>query len=121
MRKSRSIAAVVILLASIGCNNEINRSSAPVELVMHNLSQPIHTFDFQATSTANCQQNVVNVQIENRIKNPATTNTAFLDVRLTPYRVVWTRTDGGKPVPAPVDQTMNTLVSAGGTSSDFVF
>ena len=41
--------------------------------------------------------------------------------RLPIRRVTWARTDGGKQVPAPVDQSMNLLVPAAGTSSDFVF
>lgn len=127
MNKTRSIAAIttlgliVILLVSIGCNNDINRSAAPVELLIHTIDQPIQTFDFSALTTTACQQNVTNLQIENRIKNPATTNVSFLDVRLTRYRVTWTRTDGGKQVPAPVDRAMDLLVAAGGTSSSAVF
>ena len=127
MNKTRSIAAITtvgviaILLVSIGCNNDINRQTAPVELLMNTTSQPIQIFDIaQATSTA-CQQTVVNTQIQSRVKNAATTNTSFLDVRLTRYRVTYTRTDGGKQVPAPVDRSMDLLIAPGGTSTSQLF
>ena len=127
MNKTRSIAAIstvaliVLLLAAIACNNDINRSAAPVELLMHTTTQNIQKFDFAATTSTACAQNVSEFQIEDRIKNPTTSNTALLDVRLTRYRVEWTRTDGGKQVPAPVDQAMDLLIPAGGTSSSALF
>jgi len=127
MNKTRSIAAVstigliALLGLSIACNNDINKSSAPVELLMHTTTQAIQTFDLNATTSTACTQNVSEFQIENRVKNPATTNTSFLDVRLTRYRVVWTRTDGGKQVPATVDRAMDLLIPAGGTSSSALF
>lgn len=123
----RSIAAmsgfglIVLALAGLGCNSEINRSSAPVELLMHTIDQPIQTYVLAAATTTACSQNVSNFQIENRIKNSATTNIQFLDVKLNRYQVTWTRTDGGKQVPAPVDRAINLLVSAGGTSTTGVF
>jgi len=116
-----SLALIGLALAVVGCNNDISRSSTPVELLMHTVSQPIAKFDFAAATSTACQQNVSNVVIENRVKNPATTNTTFLDVHLTRYRVTWTRTDGGKQVPAPVDSSMDLLVTAGGTVDTAVF
>jgi len=116
-----SLGLIGLALAVVGCNGDVSRTSTPVELVMHTLSQPIAKFDIAAATSTACQQNVSNVQIENRVKNPATANTAFLDVHLTHYRVTWTRTDGGKQVPAPVDSSMDLLVTAGGTSTAAVF
>lgn len=116
-----SVALITLALIVVGCNNDISRSSAPVELLMSTTSQPIATFDIAAATSTACQQNVSNVLIENRLKNPATSSTTFLDVHLTRYRVTWTRTDGGKQVPAAVDSAMDLLVAAGGTSSTAIF
>jgi hypothetical protein len=116
-----SFGFIALALIVVGCNSDISRSSSPVELLIHTISQPIQKFDIAASTSTACQQNVSNVEIENRIKNPATSNTTFLDVHLTRYRVTWARTDGGKQVPAPVDQAMDLLVAAGGTSDTAVF
>src|ERR1051326_2342548 len=126
MNKRTYVAAItmvglVALLVGIGCNNDISKTSSPVELLMHVTSQPIQVFDLAALTTTACQQSVSTDQIENRIKNPATSNTAFLDVKLTRYRVEWTRTDGGGLGPAPVHRSMTLLIPAGGTSNTFVF
>jgi len=112
---------IVLALAGLGCNSDVTRSSAPVELLMHTVDQPIQTYVISQATTTACQQNVSNFQIENRIKNAATTNIQFLDVKLTRYQVTWTRTDGGKQVPAPVDRSMDLLIAAGGSSSTAVF
>src|SRR5438874_9322801 len=100
MNKTRSVviatittvASIAVLLASIGCNNDINRSAAPVELLINTTSQPIQTFDIAASTSTACTQNVIESLIQTRIKNPATTNTTFLDVRITRYHVSYTRT-----------------------------
>lgn len=108
-----------IALGLGGCSNEITSSSAPVELVSHVLTQPIARVDLAGLSGDACKGNVATFQIENRIKRSFTgQNTSFLDVRLTRYSITYTRTDGGKLVPAPYSRSLNVLVAAGASNSE---
>src|SRR5207253_9956571 len=91
------LAAVVI--AAVGCNNEINKSASPVELVVTN-TQNLSRFDlFDQT---NCSGSIGTINMQVITKNPSSgsTNVTFNQVRITRYQVTYSRTDGGKQVPA---------------------
>lgn len=124
---TRKISPRVLLIAVAsailigGCNGELSQNSAPVDLVISTTAQPIQRFDLAGGTGCGLGATIVQVQIQSIVKNPAGTNTAFLDVRLKHYHVSYTRTDGGTQVPLPYDRTMDFLITAGTPSSDVIF
>jgi hypothetical protein len=119
MKRLLAVSGALLTLAVLGCS-DINRTSTPVALIMTVTSQPISRFDISPAAVG-CDQNVATVQIESRVLNATVTNTSLLDVRITRYRVTYTRTDGGHQVPAPFDRSIDFLVTAGSTTSDILF
>lgn len=106
-----TLALAVLSLS--GCKEGANNPS-PVELVA-TIAQDLHVLDF---ADADCGE-VGTVTLRNLIKRTdVTTDTRFLDVRLTSYRVTYRRTDGGTQVPAPFMRTLSLLVPAGGEATD---
>lgn len=106
----------VAALAAVSCSNEFTRSSSPVTLIVTN-TQLINRFDL-AGDSATCSQDVVTINVQAILKNLNTNvDQRFNDVRLTRYRVSYTRTDGGKAVPAPFVRALDTLISAGGSQN----
>jgi len=111
MKKSMKIlilAAVVI--AAVGCNNEINKSASPVELVVTN-TQSLSRFDlFDQT---NCSGSIGTINMQVITKNPSSgsTNVTFNQVRITRYQVTYSRTDGGKQVPASFVRSTDALLT----------
>lgn len=106
----------VAATAALSCSNEFTRSSSPVELIVTN-SQTIQQIDLNGNGTsgnANCDQDVGTITVQARLKNPdSNTDQRFNDVRVTRYRVSYTRTDGGTAVPAPFVRAIDLLVSPG--------
>jgi hypothetical protein len=111
----------VAATAALSCSNEFTRSSSPVELIVTN-SQAIQQIDLNGNGTSGntkCDQDVGTISVEARLKNPdLNVDQRFNDVRVTRYRVSYTRTDGGTAVPAPFVRAMDLLVTAGGGSAN---
>jgi hypothetical protein len=111
----------VAATAALSCSNEFTRSSSPVELIVTN-SQAIQQIDLNGNGTSGntkCDQDVGTISVQARLKNPdLNTDQRFNDVRVTRYRVSYTRTDGGTAVPAPFVRAMDLLVTAGGSSTN---
>lgn len=111
----------VAALAAVSCSNEFTRSSSPVQLLVTN-SQQIQHIDLNGNGSSgntNCDKDVGTISVSARLKNPnANTDQQFNDVRITRYRVSYTRTDGGTAVPAPFVRAIDILVTAGGASAN---
>ncbi len=111
----------VAATAALSCSNEFTRSSSPVLLIVTN-SQQIQHIDLNGNGTSgntNCDQDVGTITVEARLKNAdVNVDQRFNDVRVTRYRVSYSRTDGGTAVPAPFVRAMDILVTAGGASAN---
>jgi len=116
----RILVAAALTIAVMACNNDINRSASPVELVVTNTQvlQLIDVFDLTT-----CNQSIGTIEMRAIEKNPGAqtgggpSNTTFNQVRITRYQVTYTRTDGGKTVPAPFIRSIDTLLTTGGSPS----
>lgn len=110
----------VIAAMAFACTNDINRSSSPVQLVVTN-KQEIQKIDLLGnglSGNTNCDQDIGAINIEARLKNPATNvDQQFNDVRITRYRVSYRRIDGGTAVPAPFVRPIDLIVPATGAST----
>ncbi len=110
----------VIAAMAFSCTNDINRSSSPVQLIVTN-KQDIQRIDLLGnglSGNTNCDRDIGTINIEVRLKNPASNvDQQFNDVRVTRYRVSYRRIDGGTAVPSPFVRPMDLLVSTGSSSS----
>ena len=114
MRTWIRLAAFGAALSLVACSNEITKSASPVELVATN-TQTLNRIDI-LSGAANCNQTVGTIQLQAIEKNPSSqsTNTTFEQVKLTNYTVSYTRTDGGKQVPASFTRATSGLLTPGG-------
>ena len=111
----RIFVVAVLAFAAAACNNDINRSASPVELLATNtqILNRIDVFD-----TTNCNQNIGTISMQAIEKNPNSGSTTTFDqVRITRYQVSYARTDGGKQVPATFVRSIDTLLTPGGASA----
>jgi hypothetical protein len=108
------VAAVV--LAAVGCNNEINRSASPVELVVTN-TQSLSRLDLFDTTNCNGSIGTIQMQVITKNTSSGSTNVTFNQVRVTRYQVSYVRTDGGKQVPATFVRSIDTLLTPDSSSS----
>ena len=117
MRTWIRFAAVGAALSLVACSSEITKSAAPIELVATN-TQVLNKIDI-LQNAQNCNQSVGTIDLQVLIKNPAagSTNTTFERVKLTSYTVTYTRTDGGKLVPASFTRPISGLLTPGGGST----
>lgn len=108
---------MVVAAAMVSCSSDLSRSSSPVLLVVTN-TQDIQQIDLAGNGSSgntNCNKDVGTINLEARLKNPATgTSQKFNDVRITSYKVSYVRTDGGTSVPAPFVRSIDALILAGG-------
>ena len=118
------VAALVLAVAVLGCNGELNEGSAPVALVV-STTQNVQLVELNpdvARFDIDCQQNIgtVTLRVISRGRDNLTGNAS--QVRVTRYRVSYQRRDGGRLVPASFVRPMDTLIGVGGISglSDFV-
>jgi hypothetical protein len=118
-RKIGPVAAVVFAgLAALSCS-EANRQSSPVTLTLTN-SQNFNQIDL--SGGAGCTGSVGSVLMTTRtVQNVANggenVNNALNDVRLTRYRVSYSRADGGSTVPASFVRPMDVVIGPNGTAS----
>src|ERR1051326_6050606 len=104
----RIVVAALLGAAVFSCK-EINRQTAPVQLVM-TATQILNRIDLKPTAL-NCNQNIATVLIQDLlIQNtspPANlpTNSTLDDVLLTEYRISDHRTDGATSIQTPLRRT----------------
>ena len=107
---------VILVLASAGlllsCS-EVNRETTPIEMIA-TVSQDITRVDLVDDACGV----LGTVSLRAIVKNPATEDATFLDVRLEQMRVSYLRTDGGSLVPASFQQTISGLITANAGSQD---
>jgi hypothetical protein len=112
----RIVVAALLGAAVFSCK-EINRQTAPVQLVM-TATQILNRIDLKPTAL-NCNQNIATVLIQDLlIQNtspPANlpTNSTLDDVLITEYRISYQRTDGGTSIPAPFTRAISLSVPLG--------
>jgi hypothetical protein len=112
---SRWTAVAAAVLAVAGCSGDVSRDASPVALIVTN-SQILQTLDLNGGT--GCAQDVGTINLQATIKNPnQISDQTFNQVRVTRYRVSYTRTDGGKIVPATFVRNIDTLLTPGGAPS----
>ncbi|HEY2091976.1 MAG TPA: hypothetical protein VGJ81_08815 [Thermoanaerobaculia bacterium] len=108
------LAAFGAVISLVACSSEITKSAAPVELIATN-TQVLNRIDI-LSGAQGCNQPVGTIELQVITKNPASqsTDVTFEQVKLTSYTVTYTRTDGGKLVPASFSRTISGLLTPGG-------
>ena len=108
----KGLAIAGLTVVSLSCGSDITKNASPIELVVTN-TQILQRIDLAGGT--NCDQNVGTIRLRALPKNTSTGVTQrFNDVRITRYRVSYTRTDGGRLVPAPFVRSMDSFLEAGG-------
>jgi hypothetical protein len=118
------LAALVLAVAVLGCNGELNEGSAPVALVV-STTQNVQLVELNpevAQFDVDCLQSVGTVTLRVVSKGRTDLGGNANQVRVTRYRVSYQRRDGGRLVPASFVRPMDTLIGVGASSglSDFV-
>jgi hypothetical protein len=111
----RVFAAAALAFVAVACNNDINSSASPVDLVATN-TQVINRIDIFDTTNCNRAIGTISMQAIEKNPNSGSTNTTFNQVRVTRYQVSYVRTDGGKQVPASFVRSIDTLLIPGGSA-----
>jgi hypothetical protein len=124
MNRLSKVAALVLAVSVLGCNGELNDSSAPVALVV-STTQNVQLVELDpdvAQFDVDCLQNVGTVTLRVVSRGRTDLTGTANNVRVTRYRVSYQRRDGGRLVPASFVRPMDTLIAPGATSglSDFV-
>jgi len=121
-------AAVPALVALLGvlvfsCK-EINRQSAPVELIL-STDQVLQQID--VLGGTGCNQSIGTVNIKSILLTSSNNanlpvDTRFDDVQLDRYEVTYVRTDGGTLIPQPFVRAISDIITTGGsgTSTPFI-
>ncbi|HEY2323990.1 MAG TPA: hypothetical protein VGJ82_14130 [Thermoanaerobaculia bacterium] len=114
MRTWIRFAAIGAVLSLAACSSEITKSASPIELVATN-TQVLNRIDI-LSGAQGCNQTIGTIELQAIVKNPAagSTNTTFEQVKLTSYTVSYTRTDGGKLVPASFTRAISGLLTPNG-------
>jgi hypothetical protein len=114
MRTWIRLAAFGAVLSLVACSSEITKSAAPVELIATN-TQVLNRIDI-LSGAQGCSQPVGTIELQVIAKNPASgsTDVTFEQVKLSSYTVTYSRTDGGKLVPASFSRTISGLLTPGG-------
>lgn len=106
----KKIVLIITVLGFFSCS-EINRQSAPVEIVV-SVSQKSTIFDIINPPIAGD----INIQFTSIVKRTDVANTRFLDVVLDRIVISYSRNDGGTQVPATFSRRVSILLTAGGTA-----
>jgi hypothetical protein len=113
---SLSPLLLVIVITACSTNNDIGETKAPVYLVVHNISAGSHPFGDIISSDGIIFDDTVNVEFQNRVKDPDVlltprlTNSTYTDIVVNNYRVYFSRTDGGTVAPDGFESAMNFYV-----------
>jgi hypothetical protein len=118
--KKAFLATLIATIALTGGCSDLSRSTAPVRLVVTQ-TQDILRFDI-APNAANCDVSFGTVNVSAvLLTNPNNPNLPvddrFNDVRLTGYRISYSRRDGGTLVPAPFTRATSGTITAGGAAT----
>jgi hypothetical protein len=118
------VAALVLAVAVLGCNGELNEGSAPVALVA-STTQTVQLLELNpevAQFDVDCLQGIGTITLRVISKGRGDLTGTANQVRVTRYRVSYQRRDGGRLVPASFVRPMDTLIGVGATAglSDFV-
>jgi hypothetical protein len=118
------VAALVLAVAVLGCNGELNEGAAPVALVV-STTQNVQLVELNpdvAQFDIDCLQSIGTVTLRVVSKGRTDLGGNANQVRVTRYRVSYQRRDGGRLVPASFVRPMDTLIGVGASSglSDFV-
>jgi hypothetical protein len=112
--------AALVALAGTSCNtSDLERNTSPVLLIVTNTTL-INTID--VLGGTGCGTNTGTINLQTVVKNPntltdVTINPTFNDVRVTRYRVSYQRTDGGTLVPASYVNSIDILLTPGGSGT----
>jgi len=107
----KKMVLIITALGLFSCS-EINRESAPVEIVV-SVTQTEILFDLLNPPLPGD----ITIQFNSIVKRTDLTDTRFLDVILDRIVVSYTRNDGGTQVPASFSRRVSILLTAGGTAS----
>ncbi len=118
------VAALVLAVAVLGCNGELNEGAAPVALVA-STTQTVQLLELNpevAQFDVDCLQGIGTITLRVISKGRGDLTGTANQVRVTRYRVSYQRRDGGRLVPASFVRPMDTLIGVGATAglSDFV-
>lgn len=118
------VAALVLAVAVLGCNGELNEGSAPVALVA-STTQNVQLLELDpriAQTDVDCLGGIGTITLRVVSKGRTDLTGTANQVRVTRYRVSYQRRDGGRLVPASFVRPMDTLIGVGNTAglSDFV-
>ncbi len=114
--RTKSVAAVIVialLAGSLAGCSEINRETAPVELLA-TIEQDIDTID-----VLNLPTTQLGTILLRAIAKRVDSDPRFLDVQLIRYQVSYRRTDGGTLVPATFVRSISGTVPVGGAPTTF--
>ena len=122
--RNSKVAALVLAVAVLGCNGELNEGSAPVALVA-NTTQTVQLLELNpeiAQFDVDCLGGIGTITLRVVSKGRTDLTGTANQVRVTRYRVSYQRRDGGRLVPASFVRPMDTLIGVGATAglSDFV-
>lgn len=113
--RTKSAACLIIMVLVVGslagCS-EINRESAPVEMLA-TIEQDIDTIDLLNLPTGDLGKILLRA-----IQKRTDSDPRFLDVQLRRYQVSYRRTDGGTLVPASFVRTISGTVPVGGAPTE---
>lgn len=113
MKRFFSVVLAAAAIFSGACRGELYDTSSPVQLLVTNKGG-VNSLDL--AGGPGCDQNLGTFEIRSLVKNPTAPTSTFNDIRIRSYRVSYTRTDGGRTVPAPYVRTIDILVPSGGTA-----
>ncbi len=115
MQKVIGTVALMLLAAAMLTCSELNKSAAPVRVVVTN-TQALHKIDLAGGT--GCDQSIATILMQAvLLQDPSSTNlptdVRFNDVKIDRYRVSYVRTDGGSLVPSPFVRSISALLTVG--------
>lgn len=121
--KAARLGLVALLSVLVFSCKEINKSGAPVELIL-TTDQTLQTID--VLGGTGCDQSIGTVNIRSiLLQSTANANLPvdqrFEDVQLDRYEVTYVRTDGGTLIPQPFVRSISQLITTGGSGSSTPF
>lgn len=124
MRSGRIALVALLGVMVISSCKEINRQSAPVELIL-TTDQTLQRIDLAGGTGCNQSIGTVNIKsilLQSSGNTNLPVNSQFDDVQLDRYEVTYVRTDGGTLIPQPFVRSMSDVITTGGggTSTPFI-
>ena len=112
-KRTSLIVAAMLVAALSGCSGELANNGAPVELVVTN-TQAISQIDLAGGTGCSGSIGAINMAV---IPKNGSAVGDFLQVRVTRYRVSYSRTDGGTQVPLSFVRATDQLLAVGSAAS----